>query len=49
MDTGVGFRGAVLNLKDCQYPTGLLKCCAMLIYPTVDLLFVSGVWLVALV
>ena len=49
LDTAVSFRGATLNLKDCQYPTILLKCFAMLIYPTFDSLLIPGVWVVALV
>ena len=44
MDTGVGFREALLNLKDCQCPTGLFEWVAQLKYPVPCLLVISGVW-----
>ena len=43
MDTGVSFRGAMLNLKDCQCPTGLVRSAACLKYPTLCLLAIPGV------
>ena len=43
MDTGVGFRGAMLNLKDCQYPSILGGGSSGLIYPTLGSLTTSGV------
>ena len=39
----VGFRGAMLNLKDCRYPTSILRDIARLIYPTPCSPTISGV------
>ena len=43
MDTVVGFRGAMLNLKDCQCPTDLVGVVVCLKYPTHGLSAIPGV------
>ena len=43
MDACVAFRGAMLNLKDCRYPTVLSRENAKLTYPTLGPLTISGV------
>ena len=43
MDTGVGFRGATLNLKDCRYPTGLFERVVWLKYPVLYISVIPGV------
>ena len=43
MDTAIGFRGAMLNLKDCQCPTNLVGVVVCLKYPTCGLSAIPGV------
>ena len=43
MDTVVSFRGAMLNLKDCQCPTDLVGVAVCLKYPTCGLSAIPGV------
>ena len=44
VDTGVSFRGATLNLKDCRYPTGLFEWVVWLKYPILCISVIAGVW-----
>ena len=43
MDIVIGFRGAMLNLKDCQCPTDLVGVVVCLKYPACSLSAIPGV------